>query len=549
MAGLQTGTPKLVVLGRLASGGMGTVSLARTEEGHRVAVKRMHTHLAEDSHFLRMFLDEIWLTGALRHDNVVRLVGWGVDDGGPYFATEFVLGAGLGELLARARGAGESLPHELVAYIGARMAEGLHAAHSLCGPDGESLGIVHRDVTPSNVLIGFDGSIKLTDFGVAKAAQKSTRSRTGMLKGKLSYMAPEYADGRGVDGRSDLYSLGVVLFQLLSGQRPFSGDTDMELLRKIVDRTPPTITSLVPTIHEDLAAIVDRLLAKRPEARGRDAMHVATELDGWLLLQGHPSSTLRARLAAYVGRHCGDRRTRLEALMSRDGADGETLITQRWTAGARPDETMARRAMALASSTEGDSPIEAPTRRDGPQSQRPVTRVAKHTRVAPVAPAPLEAPPLDSLDSLEGEDVTAQTFVPVRRQLLGSRWGMLGIAVAGASVGAVVVALVVAAGRPAPSSLDGPSLDGPPLESPPLDSETPAVVVEEEDADDAAAVQPSASASAKPIATSRPVAVRPAPRPAKTAKTPPPPPAPVPPRPKAPCTPAHFDYPACLKKP
>ena len=545
MAGLQTGTPKLVVLGRLASGGMGTVSLARTEEGQLVAVKRMHSHLAEDSHFLRMFLDEIWLTGALLHHNVVRLSGWGVDDGGPYFATEFVVGAGLGELLARARGAGESLPHELVAYIGARMAEGLHAAHSLCGPDGESLGIVHRDVTPSNVLIGFDGSIKLTDFGVAKAAQKSTRSRTGMLKGKLSYMAPEYADGRGVDGRSDLYSLGVVLFQLLSGQRPFSGDTDMELLRKIVDRTPPSITSLVPTIHEDLAAIVDRLLAKRPEARGRDAMQVATELDGWLLLQGHPSSTLRARLAAYVGRHCGDRRTRLEALMSRDGADGETLITQRWTAGARPDETMARRAMALATSTEptteGDSPIEAPTRRDGLKSQRPVTRVAKHTRVAPVAPAPVE--PLDS-PVLEGEDVTAQTFVPVRRQLLGSRWGMLGIAVAGASVGAVVVALVVAAGRPVP----GPPVEAPPLESPPLDSEpfeTP-MVVEEDEADEQPAIQPSASASA--IARiAPPPRVRPAPR---VAKTPPPPPSPAPPpRPKAPCTPAHFDYPACLKKP
>src|SRR5262245_39247735 len=125
VAGLQTGSPRLVVLGRLASGGMGTVSLARTNEGLLVAVKRMHTHLAEDSHFLRMFLDEIWLTGALRHENVVRLVGWGVDDGGPYFATEFVLGAALGELLARARGAGETLPHELIAYVGARMAEGL----------------------------------------------------------------------------------------------------------------------------------------------------------------------------------------------------------------------------------------------------------------------------------------------------------------------------------------------------------------------------------------------------------------------------------------
>ncbi len=315
---------RLVVLGQLASGGMGKVELAEVVGGHGdgpggravVAVKRLHPHLAQDRHFVDMFLDEVWMTAALRHPNVVELVGWGRDDEGVFLAMEFCHGVALSLASRAGRTAGEPLPPELIAHVGARIASGLAAAHALTGPDGKPLGMIHRDITPSNVLVGFDGSVKITDFGVAKAAGRSTNTATGVLKGKVSYMSPEYARGTGFDHRSDLYSLGVTLFELATGDRPFFAEYDLELLRLIMEEPAPPVESFAPGFDRVLGDLIHRLLGKEPAHRPGDGEQVRRALDGWLEAHGHAPEALARSLGAYVKRHAADREQAIAELFA-----------------------------------------------------------------------------------------------------------------------------------------------------------------------------------------------------------------------------------------
>jgi hypothetical protein len=301
----------------------------------------------------------------------------------------------------------------------------------------------------------------------------------------------------------------------------------MELLRKLVDHRPPAVGSLVE-LDPALGAIVDRMLETRPHQRARDARQIADELDGWLRARGHPPGELRADLAVFVRRHCADHQRRIETIVARgDRGEGETLITQRWSAGARPDETMARRALERAIAPEGD--VATPP------------AGAASTRVAPVSVAPSAPPSFHDLPE-EEEEVTAQAFAPVRAPLLSSRWGVVGVAAAGAGVGAVIVALLVASGREAPAAAGPPvqaqasevseeaSDDGSDKASEIADTPEGTVASRELEAPIAEApAEPDDSAEAAPIA----------PRPRLR--------RPTPPRSKLPCTPAHFDYPACLK--
>jgi serine/threonine protein kinase len=313
-----------MVLGELASGGMGRVDLARViadgdvkARGARriLAVKRLHPHLARDARFVEMFLDEVWMTAALRHPNVVELVGWGRDVAGCFLAMEFVHGAALSVIERAGRDADDPLPPELIAFIGARVAEGLGAAHSLVSPEGVHLEMIHRDVTPSNILIGFDGSVKITDFGVAKAAGRNTHTATGVLKGKVSYMSPEYARAQGFDHRSDIYSMGVALFELATGCRPFTADHDLELLRLIMEEPAPPIESLEPGFDRELAELIHELLLKEPSERPASGEAVRRSLDGWLDARGYDRAGLERSLAAYAERHAADRKAEVAALL------------------------------------------------------------------------------------------------------------------------------------------------------------------------------------------------------------------------------------------
>ncbi|HMJ16304.1 MAG TPA: serine/threonine-protein kinase, partial [Polyangiaceae bacterium] len=197
---------------RLASGGMATVDLAIRREGTFVrlhAIKRLHPHLLEDADVRAMFIEEARLAGLLRHPNVVSVVDVGEDAAGPFLVMDYVEGVSVATLIEHAIETSQPVPLDVALRIAMDVARGLHAAHELTAPDGRPLSLVHRDVSPQNVLVGFDGVARVSDFGIAKALGRSARTSTGILKGKLGYMAPEQLQFRGQDRRTDLFAFGV----------------------------------------------------------------------------------------------------------------------------------------------------------------------------------------------------------------------------------------------------------------------------------------------------------------------------------------------------
>lgn len=319
------------VLSALSSGGMGRVDVAKlldVEGEVLIAVKRPHRHMAEDEDFARMFMEEARLTWAIQHPNVARLVGWGRDDESIYMATEYVSGGPLHEISRRGRRAGEPLSENLIAFLIGRAAEGLAGAHGLSFDDGTPANIVHRDISPSNIMVGFDGRVKIIDFGVAKIAQggNALRTATGVLKGKVPYMAPEYARGGAIDISCDLYSLGVVLYELLAGRRPFSAEHDLELLRKVAEEPPPPLLEEVPGLDPDLAAFVHQLLAKTKAERPASAHAIVTVLDAFLLRRGCAHGDMQRALADYVSRYAQSKslgtRSGVQSQPSRSSGNG-----------------------------------------------------------------------------------------------------------------------------------------------------------------------------------------------------------------------------------
>jgi hypothetical protein len=225
---------------QLGSGGMAEVFLAsRGGNGigvvQKVALKRMRGDLAGDPHFINMFLDEARILARLSHPNIVQLLDAGNDAGTLYLAMELVDGATLHELFRVANARNERLSPAAVIEIGLQLCAALEAAHALTGDDGRPLELVHRDLSPGNVLVDRRGIVKLSDFGIARSADRLTETATGMIKGKLSYMAPEQIRAGAYDRRADLYSLGVVLFELLTGERLYKPASDAELLYQVLE--------------------------------------------------------------------------------------------------------------------------------------------------------------------------------------------------------------------------------------------------------------------------------------------------------------------------
>src|ERR1044071_5019683 len=202
-----------------------------------VVLKRILPQHALDPELLRMFLDEARLSATLTHPHVTEVYDVGAEGEAPFFAMEYVHGANVREMLrAEARRAGRAnapLPLTHAVTIVAAAAEGLHYAHQRLGPGGEPLGIVHRDVSPSNVLASFDGAVKVSDFGIAKWAFQRTRTQEGTLKGKFAYMSPEQCRGRTVDARRDVFALGAILYELTTGAAPFGGASELDILNQI----------------------------------------------------------------------------------------------------------------------------------------------------------------------------------------------------------------------------------------------------------------------------------------------------------------------------
>ncbi|MCB9543060.1 MAG: serine/threonine protein kinase [Myxococcales bacterium] len=256
---------------RLAAGGMGEVYLAEAEGAanftKQVAIKRILPHLAEDEGFVRKFIDEAHLMVQLHHGNIVPVLELADDGGELYLVMEYLPGRDLKAVQRRLRADGRAMPIDLAVWLVTEVLAGLDYAHRKRGPDDEPLGVVHRDVSPSNICLGAGGEVKLVDFGIARARGGLHQSISGTLQGKFVYMSPEQADGQAVDARSDVFAAGLVLYELLTDRRPFEGDSETETLRRVRECNvePPSIAR--PEVPPALDAIVMRALAADPDAR------------------------------------------------------------------------------------------------------------------------------------------------------------------------------------------------------------------------------------------------------------------------------------------
>jgi serine/threonine-protein kinase len=274
------------LLDRIAFGGMAEIYRAKTfdHDGHvhLVAVKRVLAHLAEDDDFIQMLVDEAKIASLVRHANIAHVYEFARAHGEYFIAMEYVDGKDLRSTLEKCRAHNRPVPPDHAAWIVSEVAAALHAAHLGVDHQGRALRLVHRDVSPSNVLVSYSGEVKLCDFGIAKATLSRVHTRSGVIKGKVKYMSPEQAMGRKLDHRSDIFSLGTVLYEMLTKLPPFSAASEMELLIKVRDARYTPVLELEPDVPPALAAIVDRALTRSRSARFQSAEEMAIELKAFL---------------------------------------------------------------------------------------------------------------------------------------------------------------------------------------------------------------------------------------------------------------------------
>jgi len=310
---------------RIGVGGMAEVWKARMTgvEGFQktVAIKKILPHLTDSSDFVEMFVDEAKLAAQLNHAHIIHIYDLGRIEGDYYIAMEYVEGENLRAILNAARERGRPLPVGLALYVAARLASALDYAHRKRDFEDRNLELVHRDVSPQNVLIGYEGTIKLCDFGIVKAVSKSSHTRMGALKGKLQYMSPEQAWGRNVDGRSDIFSLGALLFEMLTGRRLFSGDSEMEVLEAVRECRVQAPGSLDPSVPEEVDAIVLKALARDPDERFQNASELERRLEEELVAMRPPPG--QAELATYMRELFEREPTAVSELESAPEAAGE----------------------------------------------------------------------------------------------------------------------------------------------------------------------------------------------------------------------------------
>lgn len=285
---------KYQLLRKIATGGMGQVFVARVDgdaDTHRlVVIKRLLPHLLEDPEFVEMFLQEARLAARLHHPNIVRIFELGEVKGSAYIAMEYLPGEDLRRVWLLAFERKAPLPLGAVCRILSDAAAGLSYAHTAEDENDRPLGLVHRDVSPQNILVGFRGQVKLIDFGVAKARNRIQHTASGVLKGKFAYLSPEHAMGKHVDARSDLFSLGIVFWEALTGKRLFKADSDLMTARLIEDCIVPPPSRVNPALPKSIDAVVLRALAKRREDRYPDAETMREAIEDFVLNNGIASS-------------------------------------------------------------------------------------------------------------------------------------------------------------------------------------------------------------------------------------------------------------------
>ena len=298
------------ILSKLSAGGMATLYLARrggaSGFSKHVAIKVVHEHLAEDPTFVEMFVDEALLSSRIHHPNVVHIEELRQLDGQHFLVMEYVSGVSLSQLVKRLSILGRRMTPQMAVYIAVQVADGLHAAHELKDANGRLEGLVHRDVSPQNVLLAWEGHVKLIDFGVAKARSRMQQTTRASLKGKLRYMAPEQARGKDVDRRSDTYALAIVLWEMLTMRRRFGGDNDFAVLDEVLAPEHVAPSQYNPAVSPELDAVVLKALAPAPEDRYVSAQEFRRALAGAVpsalaLDASHLSELVRAACAEALG--------------------------------------------------------------------------------------------------------------------------------------------------------------------------------------------------------------------------------------------------------
>lgn len=312
---------------KIDAGGMAEIYLADAEsiEGIRrkVAIKRVLPHLTENTSFMGMFLDEARLSMQLAHANIVQVFDVGRSDDTMYIVMEFVDGYNLRRIFQKSVESGYCIPIEIVCYIMTQVCEGLAYAHEKRNGDGQHLRIVHRDLSPPNVLVSKAGEVKITDFGLAKAVTQANITDPGIVKGKFSYLSPEACHGHPVDHRADIFSAGVVMWELLSRRRLFTGKTDADTVELVKETRVPSLAKFHPSITPAFESIVARALAADPQERFTSAREFGEALTSFLFssnlrVTGYDLSSLVERLFGHEGGRLETPETRIASLIQEE---------------------------------------------------------------------------------------------------------------------------------------------------------------------------------------------------------------------------------------
>jgi TonB family protein len=317
-----------VLIEKIATGGMAEVWKARMRgvEGFQkiVAIKKILPHLSDNQEFVDMFIDEAKFAAQLNHNNIIHIYDLGKISGSYYIAMEYVDGGDLKSIISRGESSGHPLTVELALFIASKIASALDYAHRKRDFDEKEMGLVHRDVSPQNVLVSHDGDIKLCDFGIAKAASKASHTHTGALKGKLQYMSPEQAWGKPIDRRSDVFALGTVLYEMITSSRLFGGDSEISILEQVREARVPPPSRINDEVPPEVDRIVLKALEKDADARYQTAGEMAREIDA-VLYTFRPTPT-SADLAIHMNRIHSDQPAPPPSQHFDDAADEPTAI-------------------------------------------------------------------------------------------------------------------------------------------------------------------------------------------------------------------------------
>jgi len=521
LAGLRLGRYEVVKY--LASGGMAQVLLARSSgiEGFErfVVIKRIHPERAREDHVVNMFLDEARLAASLHHTNIVQVHDIGEERGEYFFAMDYIHGEDLRRILTILCERQEVIPIEHIVTIVMSAAAALHYAHEARGPDRKPLHIVHRDVSPANIIVGYDGNVKVVDFGIAKAALRSSETQSGTLKGKIAYMSPEQCMGESIDRRSDVFALGIVLYELMTVRRLFKGSSDFLTMSAIVAGNVPKPSEHRADLPPELEAICLKALAHIPSERYQSAEAMRSALEQFAADRSLRTSTAKLAewMAALFGRRPepwlvdGDS---IKPVVGVDFDRADTGLAQTPTPGKRmftppPGSLLARARRKLA------SPIGVPV-------------LATPPAVAAAAPAK------PARDNIWTNTPTAQLAAPIEATPAPARRRRRRVAVAAAlpviAILAVIATRVVGGGDgsapaavgeapppPPPAVAPAPPPPAPPPPAPAA-SDVPVVSPPADDAKPTTASREPAPAKSKP-AGKRPTKKPPPTKPTSTSST------------------------------